>query len=83
MYSPKKIILIIKCLTAREIFARIPEVKKQLWGGQFRSNGYFVSTVGKHGDEKIISYYVKNQGQSENYKILYKDHPREISYQEC
>jgi putative transposase len=62
MYSPKKIIQIIKSLTAREIFARIPEVKKQLWGGQFWSDGYFVSTVGKHG-------YVKNQGESENYKM--------------
>jgi len=60
MYSPKKIIQIIKSLTAREIFSRIPEVKKQLWGGQFWSNGYSVSTVGKHADEKIISNYVKN-----------------------
>lgn len=55
MYRPKKIIQIIKSLTAREIFARIPEVKKQLWGGQFRSNEYFVSTVGKHGDKKSLA----------------------------
>ena len=27
-YSPKKIIQVIKSLTAREIFSRIPEVKK-------------------------------------------------------
>lgn len=83
MYSPKKIIRIIKSLTATEIFLRIPEVKKQLWGGQFWSNGYFVSTVGKHGDEKIISNYVKNQGQSGKYKMLHKDQPRVFSNETC
>ena len=55
MYSPKKIVQTIKSLTAREIFKRCPEVKKQLWGGQLWTDGYFVSTVGKHGDEEMIS----------------------------
>ena len=32
-YSPKKIVQIIKSLTARQIFKRIPSVKSQLWGG--------------------------------------------------
>jgi hypothetical protein len=40
MYSPQKIVRIIKSITAREIFKQMPEVKKQLWGGQFRSDGY-------------------------------------------
>lgn len=31
--SPKKIITVLKSITAREIFQRCPEVKKQLWGG--------------------------------------------------
>src|SRR5512141_3494181 len=30
-YSPTKIVRIIKSLTAREIFARVPSVKKKLW----------------------------------------------------
>jgi len=47
----------------RELFRRQPEVKKQLWGGEFRSDGYFLSTEGKHGDESVIANYVKNQGQ--------------------
>ncbi|SIR16977.1 REP element-mobilizing transposase RayT [Paenibacillus macquariensis] len=34
-YSPTKIIQTIKSITAREIFARHPEVKKKLWGGEF------------------------------------------------
>jgi putative transposase len=52
----------IKSLTAREIFRRCPQVKKQLWGGEFWTDGYFASTVGKHGDEGVIGRYVKNQG---------------------
>src|SRR5919106_6951340 len=40
-YSPTKIIRIIKSITAREIFKRVPSVKKQLWGGEFWSKGNF------------------------------------------
>ena len=46
-------------------------MKKQLWGGEFWTDGYFASTVGKHGDETKIATYVKNQGQE--YIKLYKD----------
>ncbi len=53
----------IKSLTAREVFKKCPYVKEQLWGGEFWSDGYFASTVGKHGDESKISKYVKQQGQ--------------------
>jgi len=53
----------IKSLTAREIFRRCPQVKKQLWGGEFWSDGYFASTVGKHGDETMIGRYVKSRGR--------------------
>ena len=63
MYSPKKIVQIIKSITAREIFKSCPEVKKYLWGGQFWTDGYFVSTVGAHGNEQMIKTYVQQQGK--------------------
>jgi REP element-mobilizing transposase RayT len=47
-YSPTKIVTTIKSITAKEIFKKHPEVKKQLWGGEFWSDGHFVSTVSKH-----------------------------------
>jgi REP element-mobilizing transposase RayT len=53
MYSVTKLVTMIKSITAKEIFRRCPQVKKQLWGGEFWSSGYFVSTVGKHGDEEM------------------------------
>ena len=71
MYSPKKIVQIIKSITARKIFEKCPEVRRELWGGEFWSDGYFVSTVGKHGDENMIGKYVKDQG-SEEYKVLHQ-----------
>ena len=70
-YSVTKIVTKIKSLTAREIFRLCPQVKKQLWGGEFWSDGYFASTVGKHGDEGKIANYVKNQGQE--YTKLHDD----------
>ena len=72
MYSPTKIVTIIKSITAREIFSKHPEVKKQLWGGEFWSDGYFVNTVSKHGNEDVISKYVREQGVEKQYKVLHK-----------
>ena len=72
MYSVTKIVKMLKSLTAREIFRRCPHVRKVLWGGEFWSDGYFASTVGKHGDETMISNYVKKQG--EDYQKLHSDH---------
>ena len=72
MYSPTKIVRTIKSITAREIFKRVPDTRKVLWGGEFWSKAYYVSTVGKHGDEKKIANYVRNQGTGKNYKILHQ-----------
>ena len=64
MYSPKQLVQIIKSITAREVLRACPEVKKQLWGGQFWSDGYFVSTVGAHGNEEMIQHYIHQQSTS-------------------
>ena len=53
-YSPTKIVRTIKSITAREIFRRIPSVKKDLWGGEFWTDGYYISSVGKKGNETVI-----------------------------
>lgn len=70
-YSVTKLVTIIKSVTARKIFQECPQVKKKLWGGEFWSDGYFASTVGKHGNENMISNYVKQQGQT--YEKVYED----------
>ena len=70
-YTVTKLVTIIKSITAREIFRICPHVKKQLWGGEFWSDGYFASTVGKHGSENMIKNYVQNQGKA--YTKLHDD----------
>jgi REP element-mobilizing transposase RayT len=73
MYSPQKIVQRIKSITAREIFLACPEVKKQLWGGEFWTAGYFISTVGKHGNEDVIKKYIQKQGAEVEYEQLHKE----------
>jgi putative transposase len=71
-YSPTKIVRTVKSLTARQVFAQAPEVKRQLWGGEFWGKGYFINTVGQHGNEKVIAAYIRKQGQETVYKQLHK-----------
>ena len=78
MYRPTDIVKKIKSNTAREIFKRVPSVKKQLWGGEFWSKGYFISTVGKHGNERKIGNYVKYQGQKGDYSVLHRQDPKDF-----
>ena len=59
--SPTKIVRTIKSITAKEIFRQMAEVKKQLWGGEFWSDGYYISTVGAQHSEEAMKAYVKNQ----------------------
>jgi putative transposase len=63
-YAVTKIVSLLKSLTAREIFRRCPPVKKQLWGGEFWTDGYFANTVSKHGNETTIANSVKAQGRA-------------------
>ena len=79
-YSPTEIVTKIKSITAREIFKKNPEVKKQLWGGNIWTSGFFVNTVSKNGGEKTISNYVKNQGKQPQYKKLHIQKPSEQDF---
>ena len=51
----------------------VPSVKKQLWGGEFWSKGYFVNTVGQKGNEETIAKYVRNQGRTKEYQQIYRE----------
>ena len=71
-YCPTKMVQIIKSLTAREIFHRVPPIKKRLWGGEFWSKGYCISTVGRHGHEAVIRDYVRQQGSEQGETPLHR-----------
>ena len=61
-YSVSELVIKLKSLTARELFIRHPDIKKQLWGGSFWTSGYYANTVGLYGSQEVIQTYVSNQG---------------------
>ena len=61
--SLDNIVRIIKSLTARQIFQYFPDIKKELWGGNFWTSGYYANTVGQYGNMEVIRKYVENQGR--------------------
>ena len=64
-YSGGQVIKIIKSMTARHIFKQAPEVKKELWGGEFWTDGYYIATVSGKGSKQVIEKYIENQGHRE------------------
>ena len=73
MMLPQRIVQTVKSITAKQVFKQAPEVKKQLWGGQFWSDGYYLSTIGKHNSEQVVSQYVREQGKEKEYVTIHKD----------
>ena len=69
-YSGGNVIRLIKSITSREIFRRVPEVKKELWGGEFWTDGYYIATISGRGSKEIIEKYIRNQGREEDIKQL-------------
>ena len=51
-------------------------MKKQLWGGEFWGKGFYVNTVGMHGDENTIKAYVQSQGREKEYVKLHSQQLR-------
>jgi putative transposase len=57
------IVRIFKSITAREVFRRKPAIKKELWGGEFWTDGYYVATVGERANWRTVERYIERQGK--------------------
>jgi putative transposase len=64
-YAPAGIVQIIKSISGKVVFRQFPEVKEQLWGGEFWSDGYFVRSVGDKVTSEVIRRYIKYQQQEQ------------------
>ena len=64
-YSPAEIVQMMKSISAKMVFKQFPEVKKQLWGGEFWGDGYFVRSVGDKVTSEVIRRYIKYQQQEQ------------------
>lgn len=62
--SPASIIQIVKSITARQLFLKHPDLKRELWGGHLWTEGYFVATIGEGGNKDVIEVYITNQGKT-------------------
>jgi len=58
-YSVGEMVRVLKSVSAKEIFQRYPEVKRELWGGEFWEDGYFVRTVGDKVTADTIRQYIQ------------------------
>ena len=65
-YSPSQVMGTIKSWSARLIFKQYPYIKKELWGGEFWSDGGHIDTVSEYGGLDRIKKYVKEQGRDVN-----------------
>ena len=52
---------ILKGSTARKLFVKFPELKKQLWGGHLWSPSYYVGTAGNVSSETIQKYIERTE----------------------
>ncbi|HDZ61087.1 MAG TPA: IS200/IS605 family transposase, partial [Candidatus Pacearchaeota archaeon] len=62
-YSLSQLFRVIKSVTAIQLFKKHPDLKEELWWGEFWSDGGFVGTVGEGINAEIIRTYIKNQGR--------------------
>ncbi|RYZ84820.1 MAG: IS200/IS605 family transposase [Proteobacteria bacterium] len=58
--SITQVVTRLKSLSARAIFQEHPQIKRQLWGGEFWEDGYFARTVGDKVTAEIIKRYIQN-----------------------
>ena len=56
---------ILKSISARGMFKRFPAIRKQLWGGEFWSDGGYIGTVGDGVTSESVKHYVREQGSHE------------------
>jgi putative transposase len=58
-YSIAQVVGMLKSISGSEVFDKFPEVKKELWGGEFWEDGYFARTVGDKVTADLIKRYIK------------------------
>jgi putative transposase len=62
-YSIGQVVRLFKSITARQLFLAHPGLKKDLWGGEFWTDGYFASTISTGGNWAVVEKYVRDQGK--------------------
>lgn len=62
-YGIGQTVNLYKNITAKQLFKQHPELRRELWGGEFWSDGYYAATVGEKGSWKVVEDYIARQGK--------------------
>ena len=69
-YSGGQVIRTIKSVTGQKIFEHVPDIKTELWGGEFWTDGYYIATISGKGNREVIEQYIRDQGREKDIKQL-------------
>ncbi len=69
-YSGGQVIRVIKSISAKRVFKEVPEIKQELWGGEFWTDGYYIATISGKGNKEVIEKYIRNQGRDKDIEQL-------------
>mgnify|MGYP001572464447 CR=1 FL=1 len=69
-YSPSRIMQICKSIIAIQIFKQFPELREELWGGEFWTDGGHIDTIGDGRGLDEVKEYVRKQGREVNQLTL-------------
>jgi putative transposase len=64
--SGSSMVRIFKSITAKQLFLKFPALKKELWGGEFWSDGFYLATVSERGNWQQVESYVASQGKTKD-----------------
>ena len=60
-YSIGDFVRLYKSITARQLLLKFPEIKKDLLGGEFWTDVYYVATVGERGNWSVVEIYQESR----------------------
>ena len=75
-YSIAQIITRFKSLSARAVLREYPQVKRQLWGGEFWEDGYFARTVGDQVTAEMVRRYIQRHREGQDAQLDLFEKPR-------
>lgn len=62
-YSIGSTVNMYKSNVAKQLFKHHPDLRRELWGGEFWTDAYYAATVGERGNWSVVEKYITNQGK--------------------
>jgi putative transposase len=59
--APARVMNVVKSITARELYAEFPRLRRSHWGGKLWADGYYVGSAGDHVTSDLIKRYIEYQ----------------------